>query len=123
MTKTAGLKNRSRKSKAPGHLSALHISEGGQEYILYVMVPGMQRADFSLSVDDHLLTVCATRHEALHCYNNETENKNTWSESFTLPEYADTMLTVAEYRNGELQIHIPKREKPVPGVKGNLVVY
>ena len=111
MTKTASLRNSLRKGKSSvKHFSAVQINEGGQEYILYMMVPGMQRTDFSVLIDDHLLTVKVARREALHCYSNESDNKATWVQSFTLPDNADTLLTAAEYRNGELQIHIPKRE-------------
>lgn len=89
--------------------SFMNINEGQEEYIVYVVVPGMQREDISICIKDKLLTVSSSKKEALHCFtDNDKQNYSKWVESFSLPADADTVMTAANYRNGELQIHIPK---------------
>lgn len=88
---------------------AVNVDDNMQEYIVYVAVPGMQRKDFSVRINKRLLTVAAAKTEALHCYScDDQQTFPEWHETFTLPEDADTVMTAAVYRNGELEIHIPK---------------
>lgn len=91
------------------------VSLGGnkEEYIVYVAVPGMERKDFSVTIINKKLVVSAVKREALHCAENDDLSFSSWKETFVLPEDADTVLTAAVYRNGELEIHIPKgRDNP-----------
>ena len=87
----------------------MNINEGKEEYIIYVAVPGMQREDISISIKNKTLTVSVAKKEALHSFmDSKKEDFSNWTECFTLPTDADTVMTAAIYRNGELQIHIPK---------------
>lgn len=93
--------------------SVFTIDEGQQEYVVYVTAPGMQRKDLSICINKKQLTVSAAKEQALHCLMNMGKNNlSHWSDTFTLPADADTLITAAEYRNGELQIHIPKGNTP-----------
>jgi HSP20 family protein len=112
-----------KRSTAGKGLSAMHINDSGQEYIVYVVMPGMQRTDFSVAIEDHLLTISAAKKEALHCYSDTNENNAVWKQTFNLPMNADTLLTAAEYKNGELQIHFPKRENAVHESVAKVFVY
>ncbi len=111
------LKTGARKRK--GISASVNMDEDRQEYIVYVVVPGMQRQDISVKIRNKELTVTALKEQALHCYiDSENQLFSKWTESFILPDDADTVMTAAVYRNGELQIHIPKgkngsSDKPV----------
>jgi HSP20 family molecular chaperone IbpA len=84
-------------------------STSAHEYIIYMAVPGMERKDFSLIIKDRKLTISAEKKQPVHCFSgNENFSYAHWSEVFSLPEDADTVMTAATYQNGELQIHIPK---------------
>ncbi|MEQ1675191.1 MAG: Hsp20/alpha crystallin family protein [Chitinophagaceae bacterium] len=115
--KSTLLKNSIRKKK--GSSASVSMDEDRQEYIVYVVVPGMQRQDISIKIRNKELTVTALKEQALHCYmDSEKQLFSQWTESFILPDDADTVMTAAVYRNGELQIHIPKgkngsSDKPV----------
>lgn len=103
---------------------AVNVDDKMMEYIVYVAVPGMQRKDFSVSVDKRLLTVAAAKTEALHCYSGgEQQTFPEWKETFTLPEDADTVMTAAVYRNGELEIHIPKGKNNMDLPPADVFVY
>jgi HSP20 family protein len=91
------------------NLFAMNINEGKEEYIIYVAVPGIQREDIGISIKNKTLTVSAAKKEVLHYFmDSNKEDFSNWTECFTLPTDADTIMTAAIYRNGELQIHIPK---------------
>jgi HSP20 family protein len=99
----------SAKKKTLAISSAISMDDNKGEYIVYVAVPGMQRKDFSITINKKILTVAAVKTEAMHCFSVYDEQAfPEWKETFTLPEDADTVMTAAVYRNGELEIHIPK---------------
>lgn len=89
--------------------SSVSLGDDLNEYIVYVAVPGMERKDFSVTIINRKLVVSAVKKEALHCFSEADEqNFAEWKETFELPEDADTVMTAAIYRNGELEIHIPR---------------
>ncbi len=88
---------------------AINQEENKDEYVIYVAVPGMQRKDFTVTIFNKSLRITAIKQEALHCFPGDDEQEFIqWSETFTLPGDADTLMTAAVYRNGELAVHIPK---------------
>lgn len=104
--------------------SAINVDEKNEEYVVYVAVPGMQRKDFSVNISSKLLTVAAAKKEAMHCFSPYNEqNFAKWQETFSLPEDADTVMTAAVYRNGELEIHIPKGKSTTTSTPVEVFVY
>lgn len=96
--------------------SAVSLGGNKEEYIVYVAVPGMERKDFSVTIINKKLVVSAVKKEALHCFSgSDDQSFSEWKETFVLPPDADTVMTAAVYKNGELEIHIPKG-KDNPGV-------
>jgi HSP20 family protein len=92
-----------------GITSAVSLEGNKEEYIVYVAVPGMERKDFSVTIINKKLVVSAVKKEALHCFTGSDDQAfPEWKETFILPDDADTVMTAAVYRNGELEIHIPK---------------
>jgi HSP20 family protein len=103
---------------------ALNMKKGKDEYIVYVAVPGMERKDFSVSITNKLLTIKAHKCEALHCFTAKDEPVLAeWNETFALPDDADTVMTAAVYRNGELAIHIPRGNTGTTGKSVEVIVY
>lgn len=104
---------------------AVNINEAIAEYIIYVAVPGMERKDFSVTINSKMLTVSARKGEALHCFSviDEFPVLAEWKESFKLPEDADTLMTAAVYKNGELEIHIPRGNPGEAGKPVQVFVY
>lgn len=84
--------------------SSVNMNEYKNEYIIYVVVPGMLREDIRIYIENRELTISVARKEPLHCFLNYANR----DEKFKLPVNADTMMIAANYRNGELRIHIPK---------------
>lgn len=89
--------------------SPININEVDEEYIIYIAVPGIERENINAMISNGELIVSAKKKELQHDFMESTEDDcSHWKESFTLPVDADTLMTAAICRNGELQIHIPK---------------
>ncbi len=104
--------------------SSCNIEEATGEYVVYVAVPGMERKDFSVRISGQSLQVSAAKKEALHCFQGtEKQIHPRWTQSFSLPADADTVMTAAVYRNGELEIHIPRGKSATTGMPFDIYVY
>ena len=93
------------------------IIENENSYEVHLAVPGANKDDFKVEVNDNYLTVSGERK-----FTNEKKEKNyhavetqygSFSRSFTLPENVDGTKINAKYNNGILELVIPKDEKKV----------
>ncbi len=91
------------------------VIENETSYEVQVAVPGLNKEDFKIEVNDNYLTVSGERK-----FTNEKKDKNfhsietqygSFSRSFTLPENVDGTKINAKYNNGILELTIPKDEK------------
>jgi HSP20 family protein len=121
---TTSKSSKTKKDTGKTSHSLVNISEGNEEYVVYVVVPGMLRDDISISIKNGQLTVTASKKEALHCFmDNDKQDFSRWTKCIDLPADADTVMTAAVYRNGELQIHIPKGKAEEAGEPTEVFVY
>jgi HSP20 family protein len=93
------------------------VIEGEKAFEIHVAVPGMNKEDFKIDLNDNYLTISGERK-----WTNEKKETNfhsietqygTFSRTFTLPENVDATKINAKYVNGILEINIPKDEKKV----------
>ncbi|MET2984143.1 Hsp20/alpha crystallin family protein [Aureibaculum conchae] len=100
-------------------LPAVNIKENEDEFTVQVAVPGMDKKDFQIDLDNDVLTISSEKKEE----NEETKDNYTRREysyqsfkrSFNLPKnVVDSDKIKANYKNGELSIAIPKREEAKP---------
>lgn len=91
------------------------IVEHEQAYEIHVAVPGMNKEDFKLDLNDNYLTVSGERK-----FTKEKNDKNfhsietqygTFSRSFALPDNVNASQISAKYENGILEVLVPKDEK------------
>jgi HSP20 family protein len=89
---------------------AVNISETDNEYRLVIAAPGLEKTDFKVEAADDMLTISAEKEkeEKNGRYNRREYNYSSWARSFSLPEGSDTSKIEADYKNGELNIHIPR---------------
>jgi HSP20 family protein len=91
-----------------------NFTENEKEYTIELAAPGLSKKDFTIEMENDLLTISAEKEEE----KNEKENGftkkeysfNTFSRSFTLPENAKSEKIDAKYENGILTINVPKKE-------------
>ncbi len=100
-------------------LPAVNIKENENDFIVDVAVPGMDKKDFKIDLDDDILTISSEKK-----IDNDTSDENytrkeysymSFKRSFTLPKgVVDRDNINATYKNGELKITIPKLEEAKP---------
>jgi len=101
------------------NVPAVNVGETDKEFKLTIGAPGLEKKDFKLDVFDDMLTISAEKEkeekeEKNGRYNRREYNYTSWSRSFSLPENCDPAKIIAEYKNGELKIVIPKMEVKEP---------
>jgi HSP20 family protein len=93
------------------------VIENDKDYEIHVAVPGVNKEDFKIDLNDNYLTISGERK-----LNKEKNEKNfhsietqygTFTRSFSLPENVDVNNIKAKYENGILEVTIPKDEKKV----------
>lgn len=90
------------------------IYEAGEKYLVRTELPGVDKEDVSVSVDENILTIKGTKQfvdakEGEKWKRVETQYGE-FVRSFTLPEEVDVDQISAAYKNGVLELSIPKVE-------------
>lgn len=93
------------------------IFEDEKAFEIQVAVPGMNKDDFKLDLNDNLLTISGerkfTKERKENNFHSFETQYGTFSRAFSLPENVDASKIAAKYNNGILEISIPKDEKKV----------
>lgn len=93
------------------------IVEEEKAFQIHVAVPGVNKEDFKLDVNDNLLTISGERkfqkEKKENNFHSIETQYGTFSRSFSLPENVDVNNIAAKYNNGILEITVPKDEKKV----------
>jgi HSP20 family protein len=94
---------------------SVDIFENKDQIVLEAELPGMNREDFELTIENNVITLRGERR-----FEKKDENDNyhrversygSFTRSFTLPQTVTAESAVAEYRNGVLRVTLPKREE------------
>jgi len=88
------------------------IKEANTEYIVTVDLPGMNKDDIKIEVKDNLLVISGERKSEIKTENEkihkEERSYGYFSRTLTLPPDVRTDELSAEYKNGVLNISIPR---------------
>ena len=99
-------------------LPPVDILESKDAYLIRAELPGMKKEDFDLAVNDGTLTLSGERKtEALTNgveYHRTERVHGRFSRSFYLPQTVKQDGIKATYRDGILEIHVPKAEEAKP---------
>ena len=100
-------------------LPAVNIKEDDNAFTVEVAVPGMEKKDFHIDLEDNILTISSEKtvedKEVKDNYTRKEYSYQSFKRSFTLPKnVVDSDKIAAQYINGELIIAIPKREEAKP---------
>ena len=100
-------------------LPAVNIKEDDNAFTVEVAVPGMEKKDFHIDLEDNILTISSEKtvenKEEKDNYTRKEYSYQSFKRSFTLPKnVVDSDKIAAQYKNGELIIAIPKREEAKP---------
>jgi HSP20 family protein len=93
------------------------VLEDEKAFEIHVAVPGMNKEDFKIDLNDNYLTISGerkiTREKKENNFHSVETQFGTFSRSFTLPENVDATKINAKYVNGILELNIPKDEKKI----------
>ena len=93
------------------------ITENEKSFEIHVAVPGMNKEDFKVDVNDNYLIISGerkfTKEKKENNFHAIETQYGTFSRSFSLPENVDAQKIEARYVNGILELNVPKDEKKV----------
>jgi len=99
-------------------LPRVNIEEGKDDIRLALEMPGMEKEDIKVEVRDGVLTIKGERKESKESkdrtFVRREVTSGSFSRSFTLPDSVTADKIDADYRNGILQLTLPKREESKP---------
>lgn len=105
---------------------AANVTERDKDFLVEMAVPGMEKKDFKVEVENNMISISAEKEEK----NEEKESGNTRREfsynsfcrCFTLPENSIADKISSKYENGILSIEIPKKEVTVSKIAKQIAV-
>jgi HSP20 family protein len=97
---------------------AFDVLEDELRYVLRADVPGVDRKDIDIRLDNSVLTIKGERKpehaDGKQGYRRRERRQGQFFRQFTLPDSVDTAGISARVSNGVLEISIPKPAKPAP---------
>ena len=96
---------------------AVDVAEDSERIHVKVEVPGMEEKDLKINYEDGLLTVSGERQferREDRNYHRIERAYGSFVRTFSLPRSVDPAKIIANYRNGVLEIEIPKKEEAKP---------
>jgi HSP20 family protein len=87
------------------------LEDKENEYVLCAELPGLEPGDIEVKVSGNTLTVCAEHKEAKQDQEGAGYRYGSFHQHFTLPYGVDDQKIDARYRNGVLEVHLPKTEQ------------
>lgn len=99
-------------------MPTVDISETDGEYLIKAELPEVKKEDVKVTVENGVLTLQGERRqdkeEKGKRYHRIERSYGSFVRSFALPESVDEGGVKAEYKDGVLNLHIPKSEKVKP---------
>jgi HSP20 family protein len=99
-------------------LPAVNIKEDDQGYTVEMAVPGMEKSDFKINLENNMLCIASEKKTESEKkddnYSRKEFSYQSFSRSFSLPESVDEAKIEARYESGILYISIPKKEEAKP---------
>jgi len=99
-------------------MPTVDISETEGEYLIKAELPEVRKEDVKVTVENGVLTLQGERRqekeEKAKRFHRVERSYGSFVRSFTLPESVDESSVKAEYKDGVLNLHLPKSEKVKP---------
>jgi HSP20 family protein len=97
---------------------SINIMEEKNAYRVEMAAPGLTKEDFNIDVDRNMLTISSEKEsekkeggDGKENYSRREYNYSSFSRSLSLPENVDTSRITASYKDGILNLSIPKKEE------------
>ncbi|MFC2087761.1 Hsp20/alpha crystallin family protein [Bacteroidota bacterium] len=102
-------------SKFGESIPAVNVNEDENQFNIEVAAPGMEKKDFKLDLNHNVLTISSEKMEKKEDDNKKFTRREfsytSFNRSFTLPNNVKEEGIKASYKEGILNISIPKKEE------------
>jgi len=102
-------------STRSGSMPAVNIREDEKRFLLELAVPGMEKKDLKIDINDDLLTISSEikneTEESREGYKRKEFSYSSFCRSFQLPENINKEKIEAAYKDGILSVSLPKAEE------------
>ena len=96
-------------------LPAVNIVEDNDNYTIEVAVPGLDKKDFKIDLENDYLTISSEKENKIEQQNERYTRKefsySSFKRSFTLPQTVNSDKIKANHKDGILYVTIPKMEE------------
>ena len=96
-------------------MPAVNIREDEKNYILDLAVPGMDKKDLKIDINEDVLTITSeSKHDAEENkdgYKRKEFSYSSFCRSFYIPENVNRDKIEANYKDGILTVGLPKQEE------------
>ncbi len=104
--------------KLPDWSPLVDIIEDDHEYLFKADLPEMRKEDVNVRIENGILFISGERRTEKEATKRKFHRLERFfgifERTFTVPEDADATKIVAEFHDGVLQVHLPKRPMPKP---------
>jgi HSP20 family protein len=90
------------------------VYETNEEFVIAADLPGIDRAALEITIDDNRLNIRGTRRLHSQAGSRSERVGGTFHRSFGLPKTIDQNNIRADYKDGVLEVHLPKRKDQKP---------
>jgi len=94
------------------------ITEDDMEYVIKAELPELRKEDVKVTVENGVLTISGERkfekEEKNKKYHRVERGYGSFVRTFALPDDADANKVKAQFKQGMLEVHLPKNEKAKP---------
>ncbi len=91
------------------------IQETDEAYLMEVELPGYEKEDIEIELKNNLLTIIAKKEESVEeekqNYIHRERRQGSYQRCFTIDENVDPENIEAEFKNGVLNLKLPKKQK------------
>jgi HSP20 family protein len=102
-------------SRSTGSVPAVNVREDDKNFILDVAVPGIDKKDLKIDVNEDVLTISSESksesEESKDGYKRKEFSYSAFSRSFYVPENVNREKIEANYKDGILTVALPKQEE------------
>ena len=100
-------------------LPSVNIKENTEGYDVEVAAPGFNKGDFNIELNNDVLTISSEKRVENETkdgeqFTNREFSYQSFTRSFTLPVTVESEKITAKYKNGILNVTIPKKEEAKP---------
>jgi HSP20 family protein len=96
-----------------GKFPSVNVSEDEQKFTLELIVPGFEKEEIKISLDDNKLNVTGEKKQAedaeVKNYTRREFKAEKFDRAFTMPENINAEAIKAEFKSGILFIELPKQ--------------